>query len=554
MCNGTTFPAWEARCLEKLLAIDSVQPALLIVDAEAPRPPRYWRKLTNLRKLFWHAYNFIFARRSRTMRAVDMASAFAGTPSVSCTVTRKGSYSEYFTEPDIQEIHRHDLDFILRFGFNIIRGDILGAARYGVWSFHHGDETKYRGSPPCFWEIYHGEPVTGAILQRLTDRLDAGVILRKGFQKTIDTSYVRNRDALFFESTEWPAQVCADMRNGRSDYLQAAPSETSAPILYTPSNGNMVVFFLKVIRNIVRLLRVFAWFDIWNVGIADGPIEKFVQESTRPSITWLPAPPPGKFRADSFALRRGGDVLILFEDFDYRTSRGCISALMLHGGDPGRFDEFRGVISGPHHMAYPFLFESAGEVYCVPEAWETGEVALYKAVDLPTKWTKVATLIDNYAGVDSTLFQYEGRWWLFGTDQHDGPNSKLKVWFADDLIGPWKAHAINPVKVDPRSARPAGQPFLRDGYLYRPAQDCSKAYGERIVINRVLKLTPREFVEESVGGIGADTSGPYGDGLHTISGAGDLTVVDGMRRKFTLWSLPALRHKTRRLWETVSVR
>lgn len=554
MCNGTTFRAWEARCLENLLATGFVQPALLIIDAEARGAAVDWRKLKNLKKLFWHAYNYIFARRSRAMRAADMSSALADTPSMRCTVTRKGRYSEYFAERDVQEIRRLDLDFILRFGFNIIRGEILGAARYGVWSFHHDDETKYRGSPPCFWEIYFGDPVTGAILQRLTDRLDAGVVLRRGYQKTIDTSYVRNRDALFFESTAWPAQVCIDIKNGRTDYLQGAPSETSAPILYTPGNGSMIVFFLKVIRNVLRRLRVFVWFDSWNVGIADGPVETFVQKNARPRIRWLPPPQPGTFRADSFAVRRGDDVHVLFEDFDYRTSKGCISAVTLHGGDVDRFEEFRGVISGPHHMAYPYLFEYEGEVYCVPEAWETGKVTLYKAADLPTTWTKVATLIDNYAGVDSTLFKYEERWWLFGTDQNDGPNSKLRVWFADELIGPWKAHAMNPVKVDPRSARPAGRPFLRDGHLYRPSQDCSKAYGERIVVNRILKLDPHEFAEEPAGIISADTSGPYRDGLHTISGAGDLTVVDGMSRKSTLFSPPALRHKIRRFWETVSPR
>jgi len=43
---------------------------------------------------------------------------------------------------------------------------------FGVWSWHHGDEDKYRGGPPAFWEIVNADPVTGALLQRLTERLD----------------------------------------------------------------------------------------------------------------------------------------------------------------------------------------------------------------------------------------------------------------------------------------------------------------------------------------------------------------------------------------------
>jgi len=85
----------------------------------------------------------------------------------------------YFNAEDVATINKKDLDFILRFGFNIIRGEILNAARYGVWSFHHDDERKYRGSPPGFWELYYRDPVTGSILQRLTDRLDGGIVLKR---------------------------------------------------------------------------------------------------------------------------------------------------------------------------------------------------------------------------------------------------------------------------------------------------------------------------------------------------------------------------------------
>jgi len=68
---------------------------------------------------------------------------------------------------------------------------------------------------------------------------------------------------------------------------------------------------------------------------------------------------------------------------------------------------------------------------------------------------------------------------LFFTDADDGPLTKLRVWFADDLLGSWCPHPGNPVKPDIRSARPAGTPFVHDGALYRPAQDCSRTYGAR---------------------------------------------------------------------------
>ena len=38
--------------------------------------------------------------------------------------------------------------------------------------------------PPGFWEIHNGDPVTGVILQRLTETLDGGVVLHAGWFKT----------------------------------------------------------------------------------------------------------------------------------------------------------------------------------------------------------------------------------------------------------------------------------------------------------------------------------------------------------------------------------
>jgi methionyl-tRNA formyltransferase len=49
-------------------------------------------------------------------------------------------------------IHK-ELGVLLRFGFNILSGEILTVARYGVWSYHHGDNDYYRGGPPHFWEL-----------------------------------------------------------------------------------------------------------------------------------------------------------------------------------------------------------------------------------------------------------------------------------------------------------------------------------------------------------------------------------------------------------------
>ncbi|MCA1724638.1 MAG: formyl transferase, partial [Thermomicrobia bacterium] len=173
-----------------------------------------------------------------------------------------------------------------------------------------------------------------------------------------------------------------------------------------------------------------------------------------------------------------------------------------------------------------------GDVYCVPESGEAGEIALYKATAFPEQWTKCKTLVAGFAGLDATLFPHDGRWWLLCTEQGEYANTMLHAWHAPDLFGPWTPHPDNPLKTDVRSSRPAGAPFVHHGHLYRPAQDCSRTYGGAVTINRIVHLSPTAFAEEAIAVVAPDATGPYRYGLHTLSAFGSSTLIDGKGRSF----------------------
>jgi hypothetical protein len=84
-----------------------------------------------------------------------------------------------------------------------------------------------------------------------------------------------------------------------------------------------------------------------------------------------------------------------------------------------------------------------------------------------------------------------------------------------------------------------------DGNLYRPAQDCTETYGGCIYLNQVAELSPRKFKEEEVAKIAPDKTGPYPDGLHTITVTHNMILVDGNRDAF---SIAALRYGLIRKW------
>ncbi|MBC5827107.1 MAG: hypothetical protein GIW99_05420 [Candidatus Eremiobacteraeota bacterium] len=316
--------------------------------------------------------------------------------------------------------------------------------------------------------------------------------------------------------------------NGVADYIYAAPSVTAAPILYEPANVAMVKFLLKTLSTNIRRALMSLYQPKWNIGIVQRPVTDFLASQGLGDVDWCGELPKGQYLADPMALSRAGLTHVLCEKYDYE-SKGSICRITYDGTSWS--DSPVPSIEIPTHASYPFLLERRGEVYCIPETFEAKQSTVFKAIEFPNAWENVGAILHGFSSVDTTPFQHDGGWWLFCTDDDDGPNYKLQLWYADDLLGPWSPHPANPVKIDVRSARPAGPPFVHDGTLYRPAQDCSKVYGGAITINKISTLTMAKFEEEVIAIIQPDSRALYPNGIHTLCSAGSICVVDGQRNE-----------------------
>jgi hypothetical protein len=69
----------------------------------------------------------------------------------------------------------------------------------------------------------------------------------------------------------------------------------------------------------------------------------------------------------------------------------------------------------PWHLSYPFIFQWQGQAYMVPEGYGSGALRLYKAVEFPLRWEFAAVLVDRPL-IDTSLVEWEGRWWMFTSD------------------------------------------------------------------------------------------------------------------------------------------
>lgn len=288
------------------------------------------------------------------------------------------------------------------------------------------------------------------------------------------------------------------------------------------------------LRSCLRRLSARWLSENWMIGIVEAPIHSLLSLSVPPKVRWLGRRAHRHYRADPFGAP-GQPPRLYCEEYEYRRGMGRIVVLELDGRDRvTRRSE--APLPSRGHASYPFLFEHAGRLYCIPETAAQGRCLLHE-IGGDGEWRFVATLLQDVAAADATLFHWDGLFWLAYTDVALGEFDNLCLSWAPELAGPWRPHVANPVKIDHRSSRPGGTPFVHCGSLYRPAQDCGAGYGRAVVMNRVTECTPQHYREEPVRRLSPDPHGRNPHGLHTVSAWGKRTLVDGKRRQLNLLEL-----------------
>ena len=504
--------------LKKLFALGGFRCELWL-DAEMDLPRRH------------------FGHRVFAVPAVT-ADSVISVPRVSCRLIQ-GNGVYRLDEAGACIISDKRLDFVLDCSEIPVNWS-AGIALHGVWRLRYG--AAVLGDPPGIVELQRGERTIRIVLERLDD----GRILADAIVPLDRESYANTLAALSDGSADLPVQVCTRFAiTGNLPALNIPLPVPAPPITGARMAACAASMAARWAASQIRLTFVT---EMWNVGVVDAPIESFLAPGYTPAVEWLPRLRGERFIADPFGVADREKLTLFVEEFDYdreNGGQGYISTVENKSGAP------RVIIDEHVHMSYPYPVEYTGQHYCIPECHKRGSVVLYRYED--GRWLRDRTLLNDIAALDSTVFEYAGRWWLFCTLAGDMPDAKLYVWHADHLFGPWQPHLLNPVKCDVRSSRPGGTPFEYDGALYRPAQDSSISYGGALTINRITALSETEFDEEPIAHIRPQR--PYRDGVHTLSAAGSKTILDGKVMEFRA-RLAARRfvYKIRHLTHVVSGR
>ena len=529
LLNSPVVEAWQAKTIELLL--ENGQELVLVVmnGNPATQKPSFAHKFREypFHQVLFRVWNRFFFKPD-SKKSQDISSSIISATTLKCVTYKKG-LAQYFDQQSLEEIKSHQLDFLLRFGFNIIRGEILQAARFGVWSFHHDDEQEIRGGPPGFWEFFYKKPSNGVILQQLTDALDKGIILKKVWFPVVYHCYASHLDQLYFESSLLPLQVCRQMIK---DQLFGCLSHSKAKIFHPPGNAVMMRFLLLGLwRRLSFHFNFLFRQEDWNIGLIHNTFNHDRTLSSEPEkIQWLKRNEKYVYLADPFVIDYENDTLLFAERFDYKQGKGNLVVLK----QSEDFQQQHHLLDNRLHFSFPFVFKIDTTLYCIPECYQSNSIQLYTFDSQNTRLVFKQNLLEGFQAVDPILFEYEQRWWMFFTTK-TLPSVHLYAFYSDQPFGDFMPHANNPIKTDIRSARNAGMPFVKNGDLYRPTQDCSLHYGRAVNLCQVVDLSPTTFEEKIVNRYENDGLSEYSNGLHTLNFVSKMIAIDGKRFITTLY-------------------
>jgi hypothetical protein len=305
------------------------------------------------------------------------------------------------------------------------------------------------------------------------------------------------------------------------------------PAAASPARATLAAFAAHALSTKVRarLSRSRSTQETWQVALRPAPSASSDGPPHAGGFHVEPGPADA-FHADPFLFAHEGETYLFVETYPWSTRKGVIACAKL-GGD-GRPSDFETVLEAPHHLSYPQVFAHEGEVYMLPETAAARRLELYRATDFPRGWERAATLLDGLRIADATLLAHEGRWWLFASLAEFGGASQdeLFAWHGPSPLGPWSAHACNPLVSDVRNGRPGGRFVRRGSRLYRPAQDSEAGYGSGLAWREVAVLTPDLYREAEVVRWRGTDFGPY-LGVHSFSEAGGWEAIDLKRPRQT---------------------
>ena len=248
-------------------------------------------------------------------------------------------------------------------------------------------------------------------------------------------------------------------------------------------------------------------------------------------------PPKDRFWADPFVIYKNQQYHIFFEEFLDFKNKGHLSVMIVDNN--GSYSKPVKILERDYHLSFPSIFEFENTLYLIHGTIHNSNsyVELFKCEDFPFKWIHDRKLITNIPLVDTTMFFYNKKWWVFACKaENDGTSqsNELMLFYSDNpLSKDWNPHPLNPIVSDITNARPAGKIFQMNEKIIRPAQNCFQIYGNGFSLNEIIKLNENEYEEKQLELFKPDWKNDL-IGLHTFNHDHGCTVIDTRKKRNNL--------------------
>lgn len=244
-------------------------------------------------------------------------------------------------------------------------------------------------------------------------------------------------------------------------------------------------------------------------------------------------PTEKEWYADSFCFEENNTVYLFMEIMGRNEKKGTLGVSVFKQGIG--FSEVEEILREPFHLSYPNVFKYKSNYYMIPETHQAGEIRLYEADTFPCKWHLKKILFTGGEYVDSSILKVnENEYIVFSLDiTNNKEKLRLFKFNAEKLT-------FDPLEMEMSlfDKRPGGNPITYNGSVYRLLQDCSKFYGEKLLIYQLNNVVDsiEKWTEEYVGQISADMihtdQKVLFSRIHTLTRSENYEAIDLLYKRF----------------------
>jgi hypothetical protein len=230
----------------------------------------------------------------------------------------------------------------------------------------------------------------------------------------------------------------------------------------------------------------------YNIGFVEEDLHAVV-EGHPIHINWLKHSYKDRWFADPFILDvTDNDIIVLVEEWYDPIQRGRISKLVVDK-KTFRLKGLKVMIDEGFHLSFPAITRKADGIYIQPECGKTRGLVEYKynaEQDIFEK-QKVISDLPLADSVRNSLF---GEDLMFSTKLPDANGKELGIYSWDEVTQQYQPKDF--YRFPENISRMAGNFFVCDGEIYRPAQVCIKWYGDAVSIQKVTHENNKWHFEE----------------------------------------------------------